>query len=303
MSLDREQETRETNATGGPEDEDVFARWLAEVWDEEIDPPYGRRFREMLFRGLDLPSQGQVLVAGCSTGAIIPEVYERLDSAGKARVIALEARGPLLAKARSLVSELDRRRVFLKGESMRKLKFANDVFSVVLSNLSWMDLPEPGVALKEFLRVLTPGGRVALTLPLAGTLQEIYDLFAEVALKYDLPDMHRSLEQQMKRRHPEPDEALRLLERVGFVDASVRAEEHTLTFSGGRAFFESVLVKALFEPRWRRVTDGDTDELFTRTREAIDTYFVGEPLSVRLVVGCLGGRKPDEAPEEEPEEE
>lgn len=291
-----DEQTRETTAIGGPDGEDAFARWLAEVWDEEIDPPYARYFREILFQNLVLPERGQVLVAGCSTGAIIPDLYKQLSAVGQGRVIALEGRGPLLAKARALVSELDRRRVFLKGESIRKLRFADGVFSVVISNLSWMDLPQPGTALDEFYRVLIPGGKVALTLPLAGTLQEIYDLFAEAALKFDLPDVHRALEQQMKRRHPEKDEASQLLASIGFEDITIHEQEQTLDFSTGRAFFESVLVKALFEPRWRRVAEIETDRLFRYTREAIDTYFVGEPLSVRLVVGCLHGTKPAEAP-------
>lgn len=292
MSTGTDEDTRETTGIAGPEGEEAFGTWLAGVWDEEIEPPYARRFWEMALDALAIPERGQVLVAGCSTGAIIPALFEQIEVVGQGRVIALEARGPLLSKARARVAELDRRRVFLKGESIRKLRFADSVFAAVVSSLSWMDLPEPGVALEEFFRVLVPGGQVALAVPLEGTLQEIYDLFAEVALKYELPEIHKAIEQQRKRRNPSPEDARRLLEAVGFIRVEVKSEPLGLTFATGRRFFESVLVKALFEPHWREAVGGETEQLFRYTREAIDTYFANEPLSVGVVAGCLTGRRP-----------
>jgi SAM-dependent methyltransferase len=292
--LFEEQDTREM---AHPEPDDCrdgdtsFNQWLADVWDEEVEPPYGKRHWELILEHLRMPERPQVLVAGCSTGAIIPVLLRLMEPPDQGRVIALEAQGPLLEKARQRVAEYDRRRVFLKGESMRKLRFADNVFDVVLSSLTWLDLPEPGVALKEFYRVLGPGGQVALGLPLRGTLQEVYDLFAEVALKYDLPDVHRALEALMKRSHPEEAEARALLEGVGFDDVMVWSQDFEMGFSSGREFFDSVLVKALFEPRWRKVAGEMTDPLFGRTQETIDTYFAGEPFLVRLAAGCVIGVK------------
>jgi SAM-dependent methyltransferase len=289
--IDGDETTRETSVTADSQGDDTFARWLAEVWDEEIEAVYARRFLDLLLPALVLPERGQILVAGCTTGSVIPAIFERLSGAGSARVIALEARGPLLAKARARVAELDRKRVFLKGESLGKLRFADGVFASVVSNLAWLELPEPGLALAEFARVLSPAGQLALTVPLDGSFQEVHDLFAEVALKYDMTEVHRSIELDMRRHHPSEAEARHLLEEVGLREVIVRSDEQSLVFSSGRAFFESVLVKALFEPRWRKVVGEKADDLFRYTREAIDTYFVGESLSVRLVVGCVTGEK------------
>ncbi len=281
-------------ASAADVDEAAFARWLAEVWDEEIEPTFARRHSELLLEHLVLPPRPQVLVAGCSTGAIIPALLRRMSNRTQGRVIALEARGPLLAKARSRVEEYDRRRVFLRGESIRKLRFAANVFDVVLSSLSWLELPEPGVALEEFYRVLIPGGEVALSLPLSGTLQEVYDLFDEVTLKYELPEVHRQLEEQRRRRHPETDAAKSLLEGVGFREVEVTSKEHELTFPADSDFFSSILVKALYQPRWRRAAGKHADALFRHTRDAIDTYFGSEPFQVRLVTGRLRGVKPQD---------
>lgn len=292
---DEDAATRETVPPGpeeGKVEETAFTRWLADVWDDEVEPGYARRHWDLILQHIDMPARPQVLVAGCSTGAIIPALLRSMNPPNQGRVIALEVQGPMLEKARQRVAECDRRRVFLKGESMRKLKFADNVFDVVISSLTWLDLPEPGVALKEFFRVLGPGGQVALGLPLRGTLQEVYDLFAEVALKYDLPDVHKVLEQQMKRRHPDEAEARRLLEGVGFQFVTVHSEEHEMAFSSGRDFFESVLVKALFEPRWYNVAKEHLEILIGHTRSTIDTYYAGDPFQVRLVAGCLCGVKP-----------
>lgn len=290
-----DEKTREIaspSAEEGRVEDDAFVRWLADIWDDEVEPPFAKYHWDLMLEHLELPQRPQVLVAGCSTGAIVPALLQMMDPPDQGRVIALEAQPAMLEKARQRVAECDRRRVFLKGESMRKLRFADSVFDVVLSSLAWLDLPEPGVALKEFYRTLAPGGRVALGLPLRGTMQEIYDLFAEVALKYDLPDVHRVLEQQMKRRHPEEAEARRLLEGVGFHFVNVVAREHEMGFSGGHDFFDSLLVKALFEPRWRKVAGEYADALFSHTRAAIDTYYASEPFPVRLVTGCAVGVKP-----------
>lgn len=291
--VDSDLEAEDTQEIALPGDEDSsFNRWLADVWDEEVEPPYGKLHWDLILQHLQMPLRPQVLVAGCATGAIIPALLRQMEPPDQGRVIALESQAALLHKARQRVAECDRRRVFLKGESMRRLRFADGVFDVVVSNLTWLDLPEPGVALEEFFRVLSPGGHVALGLPLSGTLQEIYDLFAEVALKYDLPDVHRGLEALMKRRHPEESEARALLEGVGFGDVTVWTQEHEMSFTSGQEFFDSVLIRALFEPRWRKVAGELADPLFAYTRETIDTYFTGEPFLVRLVAGCICGVRP-----------
>lgn len=287
-----ESETKEVfGALTEPRDDDAFAQWLADVWDEEVEPLYARHHWELLLENLELPSRAQLLVAGCSTGAIIPALLRRMNPAENGRVIALETRGPLLAKARARVEEYDRRRVFLRGESIRKLKFAAEVFDAVLSSLTWLDLPEPGVALEEFYRVLKDDGQVALALPLRGTMQEVYDLFAEVALKFELPEVHRRLEEQMKRRHPEAQAAKQLLEGVGFRDVTVTTRYHEMTFPAEGDFFSSLLVRALFERRWRRAAGDNADTLFKQTHRAINTYFASEPFHVQLIAACLIGKK------------
>jgi len=278
---------------GARDGDSDFSAWLAEVWDDEIEPIYAKHHWELIRDNVTLPPRAQVLVASCSTGALIPELLRRMAPNENGRVIALEARGPLLAKARERISEYDRRRVFLRGESIGKLKFADDVFDIVASSLTWLDLPEPGMALREFFRVLNPGGQVSLALPLRGTLQEVFDLFAEVTLKYEQPEVHRKIEEQMKRRHPEEAEAIKLLEGVGFEDVNVEARELEMVFPAGRPFFESVLVKALYESRWRNAAGDFADKLFRQTHSAIETYFGSDTFHVRLVAGCVNGYKPE----------
>jgi SAM-dependent methyltransferase len=280
------------DASAGEADDAAFARWLAEVWDEEIEPHFARRHWEPLIESLDLDPRAQVLVAGCSTGAVIAAILRKLTSRSQGRVIALEARGPLLEKARARVEELDRRRVFLRGEPMRTLRFAAGVFDVVVSSLAWLDLPEPGVALEEFHRVLVPGGEVALSLPLAGTFQEVYDLFAEVTLKYDLPEVQRRIEEQRLRRHPEPEAARMLLEGVGFRDVTIARAESDLTFGADGTFIESAVVQALFAPAWREAAGEHAAVLLRHTTAAIETYFGSEPFQVRVVAGRVRARKP-----------
>ena len=267
-------------------------RWLAEVWDKEIAPQYSGPHRKLLLRDLHLPPRAQVLVAGCATGAIIPRLLKGMENTDQGRIIALEARAALLNRARIRTADCDPRRVFLRSEPLQSLKFADNVFDVVVSNLVWLDLADPGSALREFFRVLTPQGRLLLGFPAQGTFQEIFDFFAEVTLKHELPTVQRNLDALRRRCFPAATEIHNALEAIGFGDVTHAEEEHQLTFASGQAFVDSALVRGLFGPRWHEAAGEQTDMLLARTQETIDTYYDGEPCTVQLVAAMASGVKP-----------
>jgi SAM-dependent methyltransferase len=267
-------------------------RWLAEVWDEEIVPHYSGPHLELLLRGLHLPPRAQVLVAGCDTGSIIPGLLKQMETTDQGRIIALEERVALLNKARIRTADCDPRRVFLRSEPLQSLKFADNVFDVVISNLVWLDLADPGAALREFFRVLTPQGRLLLAFPTQGTFEEVFDFFAEVTLKHELPAVQRNLDALRRRCFPAVVEIHHALEAIGFRDVTHDTEDSKISFSSGKAFIEAPLVRGLFEPRWREAAGEQTDMLLACTQETIDTYYDGEPYTVQLVAAMTSGIKP-----------
>ena len=75
---------------------------------------------------------------------------------------------------------LSGKRIFFRSEAATpKLTFADDVYDLVVCNAGLDEMDDPEAAIADFTRVTKPGGRVAVTMPLAGTFGEFYDLYHE----------------------------------------------------------------------------------------------------------------------------
>src|SRR5262245_63224698 len=93
------------------------------------------------------------------------------------RIIAIDPSSPMLDEARRKSGRLSGKRIFFRSEAATpKLAFADDVYDLVVCNAGLDDFDDPEQALREFARVTKAGGRVAVSLPLAGTYGEFYDL-------------------------------------------------------------------------------------------------------------------------------
>jgi hypothetical protein len=73
---------------------------------------------------------------------------------------------------------------------------------------------------------------------------------------------------------------------------NVDAKELEMTFPAGKKFFDSVLVRALYEKPWRSTAGAFSDQLFKQTNSAIETYFGSDAFTVRVVAGCINGYRP-----------
>lgn len=100
-------------------------------------------------RGLD------VLDAGCAAGEHSAWLVER-----GARVVALDASETMVRLARERLGESTR---VLQADLAQPLPFADASFDIVLSSLTLHYLEDWTAPLREFARVLRPGGRLVLS--------------------------------------------------------------------------------------------------------------------------------------------
>jgi ubiquinone/menaquinone biosynthesis C-methylase UbiE len=273
---------------------------MAKVYDEEILPVWSQRFGRMLLRGLELPPKAMVLDVGCGTGYPSLEIIKRMDAQG--RIIAIDPIGPLLDVARKKAGDLAGKRLFFRSEPpVAKLAFADDVYDLVISNLGLPLLSDPCKALKEFARVTKPGGKVVVTLPLAGTFAEFYDIYREVLTKNDRHEIMVRLEEYIART-PDPDLAVSWVEGAGLKDVEVELEEFTLLFKSSREFFFAPVIEFGPLSDWKDVAGKgqEMQDIFWHIKEAIDVYFASRAFAVTVKAGCLRGAKPDQAPSVEP---
>lgn len=267
---------------------------LARIYDKEILPLWSERFGRLLLRGLSVPEKGQVLDVACGTGYPSIEILRRMSDT--CRLIAIDGSSAMLDVARKKIAETKRKGVFFRTESaVPRLSFADDVYDLVVCNLGMEDMPSPANALADFARVTRPGGEVRVTLPIAGTFQEYYDIFHEVLVKNDKHETLERLAEHLK-TYPTPEQCERWLVAAGLVDCDIVVDEFTLLFKSSREFFFAPVIEYGPLPAWKKIAGKgqELQDVFWYIKEAIDAYFEDRAFEVTVKAACLIGRKPAE---------
>jgi len=115
----------------------------------------------------------RVLDVGCGTGILAREVAVRTGSGG--RVVGIDPSPGMLAVARQLAPAVEWREGLAES-----LPFRDQSFDAVVSQFALMFFTDRHLALREMLRVLTPGGRLAVAV--WDSLDAMPAYAAEVAL-------------------------------------------------------------------------------------------------------------------------
>jgi len=265
---------------------------MARIYDEEILPIWSLRFGRMLLRGLEVPPKSMVLDVGCGTGYPSLEILKHMDDQG--RIIAIDPIGPLLDIARKKSGELAGKRLFFRTEPpVAKLAFADDVYDLVVSNVSILLLDEPATAISEFSRVTKPGGRVIVTLPLKGTYDEFFDIYREVLTKNDKNEILERLERYISQT-PDVDDVISWFEEAELSDPDVEIETFSLLFKSSREFFFSPVIEYGPLSSWKEVAGKGTEmqEIFWHIKESIDAYFGERAFAITVKAGCFRAMKP-----------
>ena len=266
---------------------------MAQIYDDEILPIWSKRFGRMMLRGLTLPERASVLDFGCGTGYPALEILKRMGEAG--RIIAIDPAGALLDVARQKTEELSGKRIFFRSESFSgKLAFADDVYDLVVSNVSPSLLEDPKSAISEMVRVTATGGQIIATLPLAGTYREFFDIYREVLTKNDRHGALERLEQHILLL-PQADAVASWLEESGAGRVEVEVEEFSLLFKSSREFFFAPVIEYGPLAIWKEVAGKgqEMQEIFWHIKEAIDAYFGDRGFGLTVKAGCVRGVKPD----------
>jgi len=264
---------------------------LAKLYDSEILPIWSRRMGKMLLRDLALPPKAMVLDVGCGTGYPALEILSKMDSDG--RIIAIDPSSPMLDEARNKAGRLSGKRIFFRSEAAApKLAFADDVYDLVVCNAGLDEFEDPERAIREFARVTKQGGRVAVTLPLAGTFGEFFDLYREVLGKLDRQDAIDLLDAHMT-KYPPLEQVEAWFEDAGLVDVSAEWDTFTLLFKSSREFFFAPVIEYGPLAEWKALAGRGQpmQDAFWHLKSAIDTYFAGRSFAVTINVGLVRGSK------------
>jgi SAM-dependent methyltransferase len=267
-------------------DPDAFNAFEAAGWDERATT-YHRAFlpltRLVIEPLLDAAAVGpgmRVLDVGSGPGYLAAAAAAR-----DATAVGVDVAPAMVALARTLHPRVE----FVQGDGER-LRFADDSFDAVVANFAVPHFGRPERAAAEFARVLSPGGKVALStwdVPAASRLPgAFYDAVQEVgaAPPPDLPNGPHFY------RFADEAEFTRLLRDAGLLDATVSTVAFTYHFTGD--LFDCLLDGTV---RARSLVFGQPEAIQARIRAALDRLTapyaadggVDLPISVKVASGRM----------------
>jgi demethylmenaquinone methyltransferase/2-methoxy-6-polyprenyl-1,4-benzoquinol methylase len=136
----------------------LFYKYLSKVYDRVNPFVWTEQMRTEAVDMLDLAPDDRVLDVGCGTGFATEGLLERVET-----VHGIDQSPHQLAQAYPKFGK--RGRVCFHLGDAERLPFADDSFDVVWSSGSIEYWPDPVATLREFRRVVRPGGQVLVVGP------------------------------------------------------------------------------------------------------------------------------------------
>ncbi len=261
----------------------------AALYDAVVVPRYSSLFAQMILREVPEGVRATILDVGCGTGHPSFELLRRLDESG--RVVAIDLDPALIELARRRALDLAGKRLFFKVGDAEDLEFGDQVFDMVVGNLVLGHLERPGDALSEMRRVLVPRGTVLLTRALAGTFEEVLDMFREVALREDLPAVRQRAD-AVAARQATAQAFANQVRAAGFSDVDVEEDTFRLPFRSAKEVFGDPLLRFVGLPEWRWIAglDATGAHVLEDVERSLEVYFAGGPLSLTVRAGRVKAR-------------
>jgi ubiquinone/menaquinone biosynthesis C-methylase UbiE len=165
------------------------------------------------------PPGAQVLDIATGTGWATIAAAQHVGPTG--RVLGVDLAPELLERARQKVAAADLTHVELREGDAERLDLADQRFDVVLCASALFFVPDMLAALREWYRVLKPGGQVWFSGFGPTNLQPLQDLWEARLRQYGVSRPTASLIQRLA----EPETCQRLLHEAGFVQTEVQSEQ------------------------------------------------------------------------------
>jgi len=157
---------------------DPFER-VAETYEQLLVPALFGQWTESMADAAGVRKGQRVLEVACGTGVLARTVAGRVGSQGA--VSALDINPSMRAVARQRGPHT----IDWREGAAEELPYGEGEFDVVVSQFGLMLFPDPGTALREMMRVLAPGGRLAVAvfdsldnLPAYSAMVDVYSRVA-----------------------------------------------------------------------------------------------------------------------------
>lgn len=238
--------------------------------------PFGKRLAELA----DLAPGERVLDAGCGAGAVLVPAAERVGPDGEAVGVDLAPR--MVERARLALAQAGLAHARAEVMDAAALDSGEASFDVVLSGFGLPAMADADAAMREWLRVLTPAGRIGVS-----AWENLVDrrwlwegeLMQEFA--HEVPQELLEAVGRMSQRFNEVGTLSYELEGAGFVDVLVERMNIERTYPSAEAWWEWIwshgpraFVEALPEPSLERFRAAAFERLAGAGRRGRSRQFV-----------------------------
>ena len=257
-------------------------------YEQAVVPRHGTRLGSMLLEKLDPELRGTVLEVACRTGWFTAELLKRVHRSG--RIVAIDPDARHVEAARLRLLETDGKRTFFKCGAIVPLPFGDHVFDIIVGNPALAGTGWITEAAADLRRALQPRGQLVFADMLRGTFEEMLDMVREAALAKDLDAVVERVDAAIAEA-PTKARLLGLLHNHELSDVDIETESLKWTFRNARTMMKDPLVAAVALPAWKRLcpADGETS-ILDEAAHALDTYFAGSPVSLRIEVAVIVAR-------------
>lgn len=198
-----------------------------EIYEKVMVPLWFGRWAKALIDVLALRSGENVFDVACGTGVTTRMAREKVAPGGS--VTGLDINTAMIAKAKELAAGQDIE--WLEGDASNS-GLSSETIDVVMSQHGYHYFSDKSGALKEFRRLLVPGGRVALS------IWEGHSPYTEAVCT--AVERHLSPEiahkQRSQRQTPSADELREQLSKAKFSDVRIMKQELQIDVPAAREF-------------------------------------------------------------------
>ncbi len=248
----------------------------AELYDQLFVPTLFGRFPHLVLDAAEVGRDQAVLDIGCGTGAAAEAALARVGPGG--RVAGVDPKDEMLDVARDKDVPIE----WYAG-SAEELPLPDGGFDAVISQFAFMFFEDPPRALREMVRVLRPGGRIAVSVPDAIDHSPGFCVLTELLYRRFGPEVAEGFRQPFC--GGDPEWLRQVCDEAGLTAARIERRDESARFASAAEFVRAegsciwTLGGVLDEGQLQRLAD-DAEESLAPFRDADGTVTVALPCLV-----------------------
>jgi len=219
---------------------------LAFLHDLFIAPDWGERFAEMIDEHVQLPKEGKIAYIASGTGGHAIALQERAGL--ELELICIDENPECLEIAQAKATATNQNTEF-RNARIDDLPLADNEFDLVIGNASLIQRQRLRKMFSEMVRVTSPGGTVALTLPTASSFGEFFSIFWEALHNRGLLLLENDLEHLITEL-PKITDVEQMAEDEGLEDVKSWTRIEEFDYETGEKFLTAPLVAEFLMQEW-----------------------------------------------------